>query len=398
MFQKEEVARGSFSVLVVEVILLIDVITKLKGRSIKVLKHCPVLAGIVTVTLILTTVSLGQSYAAIVYETDFSSDPGWLTNNTSKFYWYSEQEMYHYRVTDAANEYAYITVPYPGTSFCMEFDVLPTSTEWCGNSRFGLGDQDMDVSKPSTIFMQYHWDSEGWHAHSVALGVGGVGGGGDVWFYDGIWYRNVLRYDAIDHTLDLTITLRDTGEKIRECTLSALGDYAAMDRLYISSKGDSGCPGQSAEGYIDNVVLSVEPVQVAIDIKPGSDPNCFNNDGNGVIPVAVLGSADFDVTQIDASTVRLEGMAIKAVGKSNKLLARIEDVNGDGIEDLIVQIADTKGVFSPDDTMATVTGNLLNGIPFEGSDTICIVGNPSAAPRLDTRSKLTATWAEMKKR
>jgi len=363
-----------------------------------VLKHCLTLTGIVTVILTLTLIPFEQSHAGIVYETDFSSDPGWITNKPLKFYWDSEQEMYHYRVTDAANDYAYISVPYPGTSFRMEFDVLPTSTEWCGNFRFGLGDQDMDVSGPSTIFMQYHVDDQGRHAHSVALGVSGVGGGGDVWFYDGIWYKNTLTYAAADHTLDLTITRLDTGEKIRECTLSALGDYTAMDRLYISSIGDNGCPGRSAEGYIDNVVLSVEPFQVDIDIKPGSDPNCFNNDGNGVIPVAILGSADFNVTQIDASTVQLEGMAIRAVGKSNKLLAHIEDVNEDGIEDLVVQIEDTDGTFSSGDTIATVTGNLLNGIQFEGSDTICIVGDPSAAPRLDTRSKLTTTWAEIKKR
>jgi hypothetical protein len=31
------------------------------------------------------------------------------------------------------------------------------------------------------------------------------------------------------------------------------------------------------------------PLRVPIDIKPGSYPNCFNNDGNGVIPVAILG-------------------------------------------------------------------------------------------------------------
>ena len=40
--------------------------------------------------------------------------------------------------------------------------------------------------------------------------------------------------------------------------------------------------------------LTFKPV--AIDIKPGSDPNCFNNDGHGVIPVAILSSTDFDAT------------------------------------------------------------------------------------------------------
>ena len=74
---------------------------------------------------------------------------------------------------------------------------------------------------------------------------------------------------------------------------------------------------------------------VDIDIKPGSDPNCFNNDGNGVIPVAILGSAAFEVTQVDDSTVILEGLAIKVAGKKGKLLSHIEDTNADGFDDLV---------------------------------------------------------------
>lgn len=125
---------------------------------------------------------------------------------------------------------------------------------------------------------------------------------------------------------------------------------------------------------VDDVSLDIDTVlPVAIDIKPGSEPNCFNNNGNGVIPVAILGSADFDVTTIDAGSVMLEGLSVKAVGKSNKLLAHYEDVNSDGYNDLVVQIEDTDQVFEEGDTTATVTGNLNNGMPIEGSDSICIV-------------------------
>lgn len=115
------------------------------------------------------------------------------------------------------------------------------------------------------------------------------------------------------------------------------------------------------------------PIQVAIDIKPGSDPNCFNNDGHGAIPVAILGSAEFDVSQIDPGTVQLQGLAVKAVGKGDKLLAHIEDVNGDGFDDLVVQIQDQDGTFTSGSGAAKVTGNLTDSTPFEGIDSICIV-------------------------
>lgn len=118
------------------------------------------------------------------------------------------------------------------------------------------------------------------------------------------------------------------------------------------------------------------PIPVDIDIKPGSYPNCFNNNEHGVIPVAILSGADFDATEVDASTVVLDGLAVKVVGKSDKLLAHTKDVNGDGLIDLVVQINDTDEVFNPGDTTATLTGELLpaySSLPFIGYDTICIV-------------------------
>ena len=101
------------------------------------------------------------------------------------------------------------------------------------------------------------------------------------------------------------------------------------------------------------------PTRVDIDIKPGSDPSCFNNDGHGTIPVAIFGSATFDVTRIIVDTVMLEGLAVKAVGKGNKLLAHIEDVDGDGFDDLVVKIEDTDGAFTAGDGTAVLTAELI---------------------------------------
>jgi hypothetical protein len=51
---------------------------------------------------------------------------------------------------------------------------------------------------------------------------------------------------------------------------------------------------------------SVSPeIPVDIDVKCGSCPNSWNRDSNGVLPVAVLGREDFDVTQIDLASVTI---------------------------------------------------------------------------------------------
>ena len=52
-----------------------------------------------------------------------------------------------------------------------------------------------------------------------------------------------------------------------------------------------------------------DSLQVSFDIRPQSCPNPINTDLKGVLPVAILGTDDFDVTQIDPATVRLNDVA-----------------------------------------------------------------------------------------
>ena len=79
----------------------------------------------------------------------------------------------------------------------------------------------------------------------------------------------------------------------------------------------------------------------------------------------------FVVTQIDASSLDLEGQGVATKGKKNKLMAHLEDVNGDGFVDLVVQFEDND-TFTVNDTTATLTGELNDGTSIEGSDSICI--------------------------
>ena len=119
------------------------------------------------------------------------------------------------------------------------------------------------------------------------------------------------------------------------------------------------------------------PITAQIDIKPGSYPNAINLGSNGVIPVAILSDSDFDATTVDPDTVSLAGSGVAVRGKGNKSLAHQEDVNGDGLMDLVVKV-ETENL-DPDslqDGFATLTGtaNTGNGdVQFEGSDSIIIV-------------------------
>lgn len=61
-------------------------------------------------------------------------------------------------------------------------------------------------------------------------------------------------------------------------------------------------------GSAEITVTRICEIEVPLDIKPTSCPNPLNPKSNGVVPVAILGTADFDVTQIDPASIRLEGL------------------------------------------------------------------------------------------
>lgn len=77
-----------------------------------------------------------------------------------------------------------------------------------------------------------------------------------------------------------------------------------------------------------------------IDIKPNSYPNNINLGSHGVVPVAILSINEpyFDATLISPDTVFLAGSGVRVRGKGNKYLASEEDVDGDGLLDLVVKV------------------------------------------------------------
>ncbi len=118
-------------------------------------------------------------------------------------------------------------------------------------------------------------------------------------------------------------------------------------------------------------------ILVEIDIKPGSYPNSINLGSYGLVPVAILSSEEFDATTVDPETVELAGAGVSVRGKSNKYMAHKEDINEDGLLDLMVQVAtENLEPESFQNGSAILTGNLLEefgGTPIEGTDEITIV-------------------------
>ncbi len=115
-------------------------------------------------------------------------------------------------------------------------------------------------------------------------------------------------------------------------------------------------------------------IEVEIDIRPGADPNVINLGSHGVIPVAILSSAEFDATTVDPETVMLAGAGVAVRGRGSRLMAHEEDVNEDGLLDLWVQV-ETENLDPNEfqDGYASVTGLTYDGVAIIGWDEITIV-------------------------
>ena len=135
--------------------------------------------------------------------------------------------------------------------------------------------------------------------------------------------------------------------------------------------------------FYDNINFGLAPLNANIDIKPGSDPNSINPFGRGLIPVAILGSQDFDVSAIDVATLRF-GPAQVATRHDltddwtyNEHLA---DVNLDGFMDLVTHFTTQDTGIACGDTEAVLSGAMLDGTPFDGADAVRTVGCNSNRP------------------
>jgi hypothetical protein len=80
----------------------------------------------------------------------------------------------------------------------------------------------------------------------------------------------------------------------------------------------------------------LHPTFVTIDVRPGDDQNKVNLDSQGVLPVAVLSSTDFDASQFMPEMAHMSD-ASTAIGCEGAEATRwtYMDVNGDGLIDLL---------------------------------------------------------------
>lgn len=136
-----------------------------------------------------------------------------------------------------------------------------------------------------------------------------------------------------------------------------------------------------------------DEIEVPVDVKPQSCRNPLNTGNKGVLPVAILGTGGFDVSQVDPTTIELEGVSplrwaledvatpfSPFVGKKDAF--DCTDEGADGFTDLTLKfdsqaIVGALGAVSDGDVLVlSLTGSLkpeFGGTPIVGEDVVVIL-------------------------
>ena len=127
--------------------------------------------------------------------------------------------------------------------------------------------------------------------------------------------------------------------------------------------------------------IRIQPayVEVPVDIKPQSCPNPINVKEKGVLPVAIVGTGDFDGTQVDPASVTLAGVSPLRWSVEDSAVPYQPDLGKQEVYDCLEYYPDEGGAFDgiPDLTLLfnarevrAVLGDVSNGdvlvLPLQG--------------------------------
>jgi hypothetical protein len=188
-------------------------------------------------------------------------------------------------------------------------------------------------------------------------------------------------------TLTLTLagtaafpTLTSSDIQAGPCHSNFTGDLGGLDVLAVDGRNRNIIIG----GPIGTEIV---PGAILADIHPQSCPNPVIVLSKGVLPVAILGTADFDVTQVNPTSVQLEGIAPLRWSVDDVATPFIGALNDafdcnilgpDGFADLTLKfdnqeiLAAVGPVNDGEDLLLTLTGTLFDGSPIKAMDVVVI--------------------------
>jgi hypothetical protein len=200
-------------------------------------------------------------------------------------------------------------------------------------------------------------------------------------FGPGPTYKLLRHNDDVDRQLPLDMgSTSRYDSRIDNFSLPATGDYTVGVSSWPRSFSDGGtAPSTTLNGVsngdytlVISGVTSLEVQIINIDIKPGHGNSLapINPKSKGKIPVALLGSDDFSVSDVNVTSLTFGHTGDEA--SLSKCSGR-EDVNDDGVPDMVCHFENQLAAFSPTSEEAILKGRLDDGRLFEGRGRLKVV-------------------------
>jgi hypothetical protein len=217
----------------------------------------------------------------VIYQTSFSADPHWITNNPTTNYWDPNLGMYRFSIEPSTGAYVYTLVDYERGSFIFDYDLILTQLDEGATFRIGLTGTEMDLSKGPNVLTQFtnakfgrimwlHLVTPGNKIMEVnsqsgdALSSGPIAYGGPTVKYEiNKTYHVTVNYDNDHKILSMRVNEKLTGKEIWSYFINTGENLHGMNRIFLGSKGDYGAMNVYALGYIDNIRLTT-PSSVTI--------------------------------------------------------------------------------------------------------------------------------------
>jgi len=282
----------------------------------------------------------------VVYQTDFSTDPGWTTDQPANYYWNQPAGSYFVHNTNTypgyyPNRYAGKTMDEPVGSFELQWDIQVTQCDWSAGLYFGVWDSSLEEpwGQGGEFIMVVIGRADGGRVIGFQVGANGAGAYADI--YPGWslnrWYTFKVSYDSDAEVAHLEVLDKLTGAPIWSSTLAVPGGGFTKDLQFLGSNlgmvGRHGYSGISSSAVLnanlDNIVLSVPAIgPVIAPIADAGDD--LIADANEVVTLDGSKSYDPDGQIIKYTWKRLPDDVVIYSGKEptcqTRALGRVEEV------------------------------------------------------------------------
>jgi hypothetical protein len=182
------------------------------------------------------------------------------------------------------------------------------------------------------------------------------------WTAAGTLSGETVTLDVPGSSPDWLVDIYDTTSGTIVQTIDADQDPAAGDDLTFTL---------DVTGSVAFKAYPVGPLSVTIDVIPSGTLNRINMTAPNpiTVPVAILGTAGFDVTTVEVASVRF------GPGAAAPLTWSFTDVNGDGFQDLRLRFLKSATGFTCRGVQdGVLTGETVTGRSITGTDTVRVRG------------------------